>query len=260
MGNSKSSLPKLRGYVPSSVWWKDVVLRVVGNPNTIRRLQAPVLMKMLAPQKSDVVLDIGCGGGCFTYDISGTCESVGIDLKVTDNLAYAASESDAMSCVRADAKRMPFAREVFDRLLLSSVLQMVDDDNALLRECWRVLKDDGVLVLSVPVGYIYMNRLNSQRKELVLRFGSKGKGFYSIEELKDLIEKNNFELIDAEYSPKKIGSLIYEISLWFCLRFGLPLFTPVYFFVQFPFAYFDRFARKTQPGNELVVKVKKVGI
>ena len=45
---------------------KNVILNILGYPNVIRRIQAPIILKMLELKKDDVVLDAGCGGGFFT--------------------------------------------------------------------------------------------------------------------------------------------------------------------------------------------------
>ena len=46
--------------------------------------------------------------------------------------------------------RLPFADLDFDRILLSHALETSPDPPKLLREVWRVLRDDGRLMLMVP--------------------------------------------------------------------------------------------------------------
>lgn len=61
------------GYMPNRKFGKDLILRIFGYPNVIRRIQAPVIIRMLEPKRSEVVLDAGCGGGFFTYEIAKIC-------------------------------------------------------------------------------------------------------------------------------------------------------------------------------------------
>ncbi len=153
---------------------------------------------------------------------------------------------------------MPFASEKCDKILLSSVLQMVEDDKALLQECFRVLKRGGILVLSVPIGYIHYKRLNQLKPQLKEKFGSLGKAYYSYDEVVRLLETEGFKVLEAEYSPKRWGSFIFETTLLLWNRFGFPYSHPFLFPLLYPLAYFDRFADKKQIGNEIIIKAKKV--
>jgi len=52
--------------------------------------------------------------------------------------------------IRADAMRLPFADNTFDKILMTEVLEHLPDEQASLREIRRVLKPGGTYVLSVP--------------------------------------------------------------------------------------------------------------
>jgi len=58
------------GYVPKRVWWKDRVLRLIGNPNLMKRLQYADIMRGTAVRAGEVALDFGCGSGYFTYELA----------------------------------------------------------------------------------------------------------------------------------------------------------------------------------------------
>ncbi len=247
------------GYVPNRIGWKDLLLKVLGYPGMIRRIQAPILMRMLEPQKDEVILDTGCGGGFFTYELARRCKlCIGIDWKLNKGLSLAVSRQSTVAYVEGDVQRLPFMSGAFDKILLSSVLQMVEDDKALLGESYRVLKENGILVLSVPLEYIHLKRLNNYKPQLKEMFGSLGKGYYGYNEVIELLVTEGFEIIQTEYSPKWWGSLIFEIGLYLRYRFSFPFFSPVLFPLFYPIAYFDKFANRKQKGNELIIKAKKV--
>lgn len=65
------------GYIPQKSLWKNIILKILGYPNTIRRIQAPILMRILNPQKSDFIVDTECGGGYITYEIAKISKCVG---------------------------------------------------------------------------------------------------------------------------------------------------------------------------------------
>jgi SAM-dependent methyltransferase len=54
-----------------------------------------------------------------------------------------------LSCA-AEEDNLPFADLTFDRIILVHGLELADNARRLLREVWRVLKDDGRLMIVVP--------------------------------------------------------------------------------------------------------------
>ena len=54
-----------------------------------------------------------------------------------------------LSCT-SEEDCLPFADLTFDRILLVHGLEMAENARRLLREAWRVLKDDGRLLVVVP--------------------------------------------------------------------------------------------------------------
>lgn len=247
------------GYVPNRTGWKNFILKVLGYPSMMRRIQAPLLMKMLEPRDSEFILDVGCGGGFFTYEIAKRCKlGIGIDWNLNKGLSLAMSKQPKVAYVKGDVQKLPFMSGVFEKLLLSSILQMVKDDRALLMECYRVLKENGIMVLSVPIEYIHLKKLNNYKPQLKEMFGSLGKSYYDYDEVIGLLVTEGFEIIQTEYSPKRWGSLIFEATLFLWYRFGFTYYSPFLFPLLYPIAYFDRFANKRQIGSELVIKARKV--
>jgi len=247
------------GHMPHRTAWKHAALRLFGWPNLVRRLQAPVLMRFLSLDQEAAVLDAGCGIGTFTHEVARRCRmSVGIDWSLDGWSSVAGKGQPDLACVRGDVQRLPFSSERFDRVLLSSVLQMVEDDVTLLRECYRVLRKGGILVLSVPVGYVCLRGLNRLRPQLKERFGSLGKAYYGREEVLQLLREAGFGVEETEYSPKRWGSFVLEVGLFLWHHIGFPLFSPFLFPLLYPIAYPDHLASAEQKGNELVVKARKV--
>jgi len=246
-------------HIPHKTVCKDLILKVFGFPNLIRRIQASVLMRMLEPQKGEVILDAGCGNGFFTCEVAKGCQiSIGIDWNLNGKSPPARCKEPKVTFVKGDVQKLPFVSAKFDKILLSSVLQMVKDDMALLVECYRVLKKRGILVLSVPIYYIYVKKLNPLKPQLKDKFGSLGKAYYDQDEVIRLLQNTGFEITETEYSPKKIGSLIFEIGLYLWHRFSFPFFSPLLFPLLYPVAYLDHFANSKQTGNELLIKARKV--
>jgi len=119
--------------------------------DTAYRRRVPRLMEYLQLSDDDVVLDCGCGMG-YLSTVMGELRRptiIGIDGNV-QRLEWARRERVPAVLSVADILRLPFAGASFDKVLLSEVLEHLTDDDAGLRELWRVLKPGGVLALSVP--------------------------------------------------------------------------------------------------------------
>lgn len=242
------------GYIPHKTLWKNAILKILGNPNTIRRIQAPVIMRMLNPRRDDLILDAGCGGGFFTYEIAKICKCIGIDWNISKNLSYAMRKLSSVLYMKANVQKMPFKNKTLDKILLSSVLQMVEDDEMLLEECHRILKKDGTLVLSVPEEYIYIKKLNKLKDMLNKKFDA-NKGYYTQDEIIELLRKRKFQIMEVEHSPKRVGSLLYELQL-FLWHHNLPLFDIFLFLLLYSIGYFDRLDNKNAKGCELIISAK----
>lgn len=243
--------------MPLKAILKCLILRIIGNPVWVRRLQAPVIFKMLELTRGDTVLDAGCGRGYFLGEIAKKSKTTfGVDLNLKSNSPVVCQQHERVIFVKCDVQKLPFVAEKFDKILLSSVLQMVEDDKMLLDECHRVLKDTGLLVLSVTVGYYYVRKLNDLKSELKNRFGALGKGYYSFNEVVSILKDEQFQILEMQFSPKKLGSLLYELELYLWFRFNTSFFSSVLFPFFWVLSYFDNFDR-AQIGNELIIKARK---
>jgi hypothetical protein len=43
------------GYMPHKNIWKDLILKILGYPSVIRRIQAPIILEVLELKKDDTV-------------------------------------------------------------------------------------------------------------------------------------------------------------------------------------------------------------
>lgn len=92
------------------------------------------------------VLDLGCGLGYYLKQFS--ADSVGVEVSVP---SLAACRRQQLRVVGADLNQpLPFASEIFDGIFCSHVLEHVDAPILLLRECRRLLRPGGTLVVGVP--------------------------------------------------------------------------------------------------------------
>ena len=110
------------------------------------------LVELCQIERTDYVLDVGCGVGITPCNISKAqdCRIVGVDLResMIDRARERARRSNLEDRVEfrvGDAQQLPFEDNRFDVVMAESVLAFVEDKPGALRECLRVTRPEGFL-------------------------------------------------------------------------------------------------------------------
>jgi len=102
-------------------------------------------------------LDVGCGFGMLFLAASrsfGNSELIGVDISdVAINYALKIARSRALmhQFVNADASSLPFKSGYFDLMFAMDILEHLEDPQKVLTEMTRCLKEDGVMIITVPL-------------------------------------------------------------------------------------------------------------
>ncbi|MBC8063498.1 MAG: class I SAM-dependent methyltransferase [Chlorobia bacterium] len=94
------------------------------------------------------VLDLGCGTGVVSHDMQAFAKTWGLDFNL-QALAFC-QERGLSNLAQGDAERLPYRSDTFDAITSLDVFEHLKDDEVAFREAFRVLKPQGILVLSVP--------------------------------------------------------------------------------------------------------------
>jgi len=94
------------------------------------------------------VLDVGCGTGLVLEALSACARPVGVDFSRLAMTYCAQRGIKRLVCARVEA--LPFGNDAFDLLLALDLFEHIDDDEALVREMWRLCRPGGHLLISVP--------------------------------------------------------------------------------------------------------------
>jgi ubiquinone/menaquinone biosynthesis C-methylase UbiE len=96
------------------------------------------------------VLEIGCNDGFIGEKLLHQGNDVyGVDI-VKRNLSYAEKRGIKTKLCNVEKQKMPFPDNYFDVVIIGDVIEHVFDTDAVLDECYRVLKKRGKLLLTTP--------------------------------------------------------------------------------------------------------------
>lgn len=94
------------------------------------------------------IVDLGCGTGVVLREMASWADPIGLDMSPLA-LSYC-TQRGLSHLVQGDGARLPLASESVNAVIGLDIFEHIEDDEAALRESYRVLKPGGVLVLSVP--------------------------------------------------------------------------------------------------------------
>lgn len=105
--------------------------------------------KLLPPNRSTPLLDLGCGCGHLTAALSSESRQiVGIDLS-RSSLRIAFERSPGYPFLSADMTALPFPDASFSAATAFTSLEFCADRQGALREASRILKPGGIFILEV---------------------------------------------------------------------------------------------------------------
>jgi len=117
-----------------------------------QRRKTFTIKKLLKASDRDVVLDIGCGSGVqiMALKIDLPKFVIGTDISL-DALTYAKTKNIPNSeFIRCDAQYLPFKNYSIDKIICAEVLEHLPHPNQMISETYRILRDDGSIVITTP--------------------------------------------------------------------------------------------------------------
>lgn len=112
------------------------------------------IFEWVNPQDGDLILDMPCGRGFYLnmFRYVSNCCLVGADLdwEVLEKARSNVGHLPDLMLNHANIFHLPYPENTFDAVILSEVLEHIDDDVAGLREALRVLKPGGIVAITVP--------------------------------------------------------------------------------------------------------------
>ena len=192
-----SDYEKLYHQIEKKHWW-----------NCSRR---DFIYKLIHANKTDKgikILDIGCSTGVLIeglYKLT-SAEIFGID--VSDNAINACHKRGLINTRVMNGEKLDFENSTFDIVIASDCLEHIKDDQKALKEWYRVLKNQGKLIIIVPA----FMALWSEQDNLSNHFRR-----YHRNELRLMLKKTGFKINRLSFWNNILFIPIFTIRIIFGL-------------------------------------------
>lgn len=153
-----------------------------------RTIVATMLWQFASQQRPLLIADIGCGMGASFNMLAEFGWVVGVDYSATA-LTFSRQRGHPR-LVAAGLPNLPFCDDRFDVVCALDVIEHIDDDQAAVRELWRICKPGGLLTVTVPA----FQWLWSEHDEV-----NEHKRRYSRQQLRACIAQSNSEWLKLSY-------------------------------------------------------------
>jgi SAM-dependent methyltransferase len=161
---------------------------------------------VLMPGK--LLIDCGAGTGRFAAEVARHCSAIAVDDH-EESLALARRHLGSHAVKRGSCIDLPFPDAVADGVTALDLIEHVENDCRALREMARVLKPEGVLVVTVPAFQALWSdwdvALHHVRR-------------YRRAELVERLREAGFELLHCNYINVLAFPAVYVLRKWRTLR------------------------------------------
>lgn len=177
----------------------------------LKKVRTPIILDFMRIKENDIILDVGSGGGYFTNIL---CKKSSKVISLDMSLINAKNARNSINMqnvyfVIGDATRLPFKNNVYDKILATEIIEHIENDNIFLKECERILKNKGSIVITTPCTNPTISLDWIRRKSGVnfqTDFGHV-RGGYTRNTLQDLLAEANLEILRIGYFSQFFAEL-----------------------------------------------------
>ena len=191
----------------AEAWQLQLVKRSLKKKDKLRLLERTLPFK-----PSRIALDLGCAQGILSYFVR---QKGGFWVSADEDLANLRTAGEILEkdLLQLSGEALPFKSQSFDLVLCLDYLEHVENDDLVLEEMARVLKQAGQAVLVTPHtgDFFLLHKLRSALGLKLEYFGHKREG-YAASELKAMLERVHLA-VKARVTYSRFFSEFFELLL-----------------------------------------------
>ena len=205
----------------NKTWWKKYKLALkLFLPQRMRSTTMGAWMVNCHAKTSYDILDIGCGKGrliCNLYNL-GFDHVQGIDKYLPEEIDY----GHGVKVLNKDLSCLP--PDTYDILMMHHVLEHMENQLNVLKECYRLLRKGRYLLIRIPVKSYAWEKYNTDWVQID---APRHYYIHTVESMKNLVSKTDFKINRIEFDSTGFqfwGSEQYKK--------GIPLMAPDSYFID----------------------------
>lgn len=182
-----------------------------------RHLSERMILRNLKKLKGGkiAILDLGCGYEAWMLRkfYSLLSSGVAVDVAVSEEIK---SMGNMKVYEQPIEKALPsFDKDYFDVILVISVLEHIEDPLFVLKECKRILKQGGLLMINVPT---WLGKYFLEKSAFVLKFSPAAemddhKMYYDKRDLWPILVKSGFKPSSIKLRYHKFGLNLFSVCV-----------------------------------------------
>ena len=153
-------------------------------------------IKILGSSITGKTLDVGCGQKPYE-NLFASSEYIGMDLELSGH-----DHKNSKIDVYYDGNTFPFEDKIFDSIVTNQVLEHVFNPDKFLNEINRVVKTNGMLLITVP--FIW------DEHEQPYDFGR-----YTSFGLKNILENHGFQILQHIKAVNNLGAIFQLLNMYY---------------------------------------------
>jgi ubiquinone/menaquinone biosynthesis C-methylase UbiE len=125
-------------------WFETPIGRLV------KGYERELILRLLKPERREVILDAGCGTGVFTSDVlEADTKVVGLELSRPMLIrGMVRNGGQSFLPVQGDMRNLPFVEAAFDKALSVTAIEFIEEAKVVVEEMFRVIKPGGIVVVA----------------------------------------------------------------------------------------------------------------
>lgn len=161
------------------------------------------------------IIDIGSYDGVIADKIKELLPNIEITVIDVDISGLISAKKRGLNTLNASALSLPIKDNQADVVFCLDLIEHVEDDNKVVQEISRVLKKEGILILTTPMqDGISFPIMNKQKiKEINKEWGHVRSG-YSLNEIRQLFNKNNISIKRKDTYFNFVSRWVYRILIF----------------------------------------------